>query len=281
MPAMATMGVKRIVDIGLDLPADAAKLSTAPHISAPAADAHKYRRGLLTIVAGEMPGAPLLAAEAAMRGGAGYVKLLSDHSHPDAPAELVIEGGLAEDVLSDERLSAILIGPGLGRNHEARKTLSAALGAGRPTILDADALHLLDPAMIAGCDATNIGVTPHEGELAKLCDAFGIDVSDKMARAQALHDKTGVVVLAKGPDSILAGADGIRFFERGSSWLSVAGTGDVLAGIAAARLAVLGDVQKALEQAVWIHHEAARLAGPSFTAGKLAQTVDQGLETYL
>ena len=281
MPVMATMGVKRVVDIGLDLPADTPRLSTAPRISPPLADAHKYRRGLLAIIAGEMPGAPLLAAEAAMRSGAGYVKLLSDHSHPDAPAELVIESAAAKEALSDERLSAILFGPGLGRNHEARKALGATLEAGRPTILDADALHLLDPAMIAGCDTAKIGLTPHEGELAKLCDAFGIDAADKLERAKTLHAKTGMTVLAKGPDTVLAGPEGVRFVERGSSWLSVAGTGDVLAGIAAARLAVLGDMYQALEEAVWIHHEAARLAGPAFTAGILARTVDKALESFL
>ena len=281
MPVMATMGVKRVVDIGLDLPADAPRLSTAPRISAPAADAYKYRRGLLAIVAGEMPGAPLLAAEAAMRSGAGYVKLLSDHSHPDAPAELVIENTATSETLSDDRLSAILIGPGLGRNHEARKALGAAFEAAQSMILDADALHLLDPAIIAGCDTTKIGLTPHDGELAKLCEAFGIDAATKFDRAEALHAKTGMTVLAKGPDSVLAGPEGVRFFERGSSWLSVAGTGDVLAGIAASRLAVLGDVQQALEEAVWIHHEAARLAGPAFTAGTLAHSVDNALGSFL
>lgn len=281
MPVMATMGVKRVVDIGLDLPADAPRLSKAPCISAPLADAHKYRRGLLAIVAGDMPGAPLLAAEAAMRSGAGYVKLLSNHSHPDAPAELVIESAATKETLFDDRLSAILVGPGLGRNPEARDALGTALEAGRPAILDADALHLLDPARVAGCDTARIGVTPHEGELAKLCEAFGIDAASKFDRADALHSRTGITVLAKGPDTLLAGPDGVRFFERGSSWLSVAGTGDVLAGIAAARLAVLGDVQQSLEEAVWIHHESARLAGPAFTAGKLGRTVDNALGSFL
>ena len=281
MPVMATMGVKRVVDIGLDLPADVPRLSDAPRISAPAADAHKYRRGLLAIVAGEMPGAPLLAAEAAMRSGAGYVKLLSDHSHPDAPAELVIESAATRKTLSDERLSAILVGPGLGRKNKARDALGSALEAGRPTILDADALHLLDPAMIAGFNTAKIGLTPHEGELAKLCEAFGIDAATKFDRAEALHAETGMTVLAKGPDTILAGPEGVLFFERGSSWLSVAGTGDVLAGIAAARLAVLVNVQQALEESVWIHHEAARFAGRAFTAGTLARTVDNALGSFL
>ena len=76
-----------------------------------------------------MPGAPLLSAEAAMHAGAGYVKLVSDHSHPDAPADLVIEQDL-DAVLEDERVSAMLIGPGLGRDDEARDRLSSVLRSG-------------------------------------------------------------------------------------------------------------------------------------------------------
>ena len=281
MPAMAGMGARRIVDIGLDLAGSAASLSDQPRISPPAPDAYKYKRGLLAIVAGDMPGAPLLAAQAAMRSGAGYVKLFSEHSHPDAPAELVIEQGALESALSDERISSVLVGPGLGRGDSARKKLALALSSNSPIVLDADALHLLDPKLLESRDPSQIAVTPHEGELAKLCEVFDIDGEDKIDRATALHEKTGMTVLAKGPDSVLAGAGGLRFFERGSSWLSVAGTGDVLAGIAASRLAVHGQVQLALEEAVWIHHEAAALAGPTFTAGDLANSVNRALDRFL
>ena len=90
-----------------------------------------------------------------------------------------------------------------------------------------------------------------------------------------------MTILAKGPDTLLAGPEGLVFFERGSRWLSVAGTGDVLAGIAASRLAVHGKVQRALEEAVWFHHEAARLAGPGFTAGDLTGKVKPALESFL
>ena len=281
MPAMVSMGVKRAVDIGLDMPQGAPRLSKPPKLHAPDADAHKYRRGLLAIVAGDMPGAPLLAAEAAMRSGAGYVKLVSEHSHPDAPADLVIEDSPPGEALGDERISAVLAGPGLGRTHASRKNLAAVLEAPHPCVLDADALHLLDPAMIAALDPSRLSVTPHDGELAHLCDAFGIEAKGKADRAMALHERTGMTVLAKGPDTVLAGAEGVRFFERGSSWLSTAGTGDVLAGIAVSRIAVHGQSFQALEEAVWIHQEAARLAGAAFTAGELAARVNAAVENLL
>ena len=70
------MGALRLVGIGAGPVAGAAAGIARPHIAAPAADAHKYRRGLLGVVGGDMPGAAILAATAAQGAGAGYVKLL-------------------------------------------------------------------------------------------------------------------------------------------------------------------------------------------------------------
>ena len=148
-------------------------------------------------------------------------------------------------------------------------------------VLDADALHLLDAELLAEADASNLCVTPHEGELAALCEAFGVTAECKLDRARRLHDVTGMTVLAKGADTILVAGGMTSFFPRGSSWLSVAGTGDVLAGIYASRLAVHGNTRRAGEEAVWLHHEAARRAGPAFTAGELARAVRTAMETFL
>ncbi|MDG5751128.1 NAD(P)H-hydrate dehydratase [Qipengyuania sp. XHP0211] len=280
MPAMASMGALRCVPIGLALDDASDRLATAPRLTAPAADSHKYRRGLLAVVAGSMPGAPLLSAEAAMHAGAGYVKLVSDHSHPDAPADMVIEQDL-DAVLEDERISAVLTGPGLGRDDEARKRLSRVLGNRHPCVLDADALHLLRPDMLKGIDVTKLCLTPHEGELATLCESFDVTAQSKLDRAKGLHDVTGMTVLAKGPDTVLAAREGMRFFPRGSSWLSVAGSGDVLAGIVASRLAVHSDTMRACEEAVWLHHEAARRAAPAFSASDLACALKPAMASFL
>lgn len=280
MPASAAMGAKRLVDIGLGPVARSERLSPRPRLNAPAADSHKYRRGLLAVVAGEMPGAALLSAEAALRAGAGYVKLLSARDDCNAPPELVVERDLA--ALADDRLAAVLLGPGLGRGDIGRERLWAVLDAARPAVLDADALNLLDWDALEGVAAHRLLLTPHEGELARLCDAFGVTADSKFARAAGLRDATGANVLAKGPDNCLAPAQGgLVFFPAASSWLSVAGTGDVLAGIAASRLAHHGDAAPAGEEAVWIHREAARIAGPAFTAGDLARAVRPALVALL
>ena len=281
MPSMAMMGAKRLVDLGLPLDDTAASLSSRPLLSAPAADAHKYTRGLVAVVAGDMPGAPLLSCEAAMRAGAGYVKLFSDRSHPDAPADLVLVESDLDEALGDGRIDALLVGPGLGRSASSRERLAAALTSGRHCVLDADALHLLDDDLLEGVDPSRLLLTPHEGELAALCKSFEVEANGKLDKARKLSGTTGLTVLAKGPDTILAGEGATVFFPKGSSWLSVAGSGDVLAGICAARLAGSRDPMQAAQDAVWLHHEAARLAGPAFTASQLAHCVKPAMASFL
>jgi NAD(P)H-hydrate repair Nnr-like enzyme with NAD(P)H-hydrate dehydratase domain len=82
------------------------------------------------------------------------------------------------------------------------------------------------------------------------------------------------VVIAKGPDTVIAAPDGRTVLAPSpTQWLATAGTGDVLAGIAAARLAATGDPFAAACEAVWLHGEAAHLAGRAFTASELAREV--------
>ena len=236
LPARRIMGDLQLVPIGVDAVAGAAQLIARPKLAPPAADAHKYTRGLCAVVGGAMPGAALLASEAAMRAGAGYVKLLAHRAPAAAPAALVVDERPLGEALGDSRIAVLLIGPGLGRGHEAQDRLQLVLATGRPLVLDADALGLLKPGMIpAGLPAL---ATPHDGELESLCRSFAVVAQGRQARAQALAQTSGMVVLAKGPDTLLATPDGrLAWAPPAPSWLSVAGTGDVLAGIAASRMA--------------------------------------------
>lgn len=282
MPARGLMGETRLVEIGIETAAGAAQVFPRPLFAAPARDAHKYSRGLVGVVAGAMPGAAILAAGAAMRGGAGYVKLLSDHSHPAAPAALVVKGGDLAEALDDPRWSALLVGPGLGRDATARVRLDAVLEKGVPTVLDADALHLLDDDALEGVDASRLLLTPHAGELARLCETFGIGGEDKAARAQGLAERTGMTVLAKGADTVLAAADGrLAYFPPAPSWLASAGTGDVLAGLAASRLACGSDPFVGAGEAVWLQGEAAVIAGPDFIADDIAIAIPDAYARFL
>jgi hydroxyethylthiazole kinase-like uncharacterized protein yjeF len=186
------------------------------------------------------------------------------------PWDLVQETKPLGEALRDERIGALLVGPGLGRSDLARKRLSTALGAKIPTVADADALILLQPG-----DPAPAIVTPHDGELAVLEQAFGLAAdAPKPERALALAQAAGAVVVAKGPDTIVAAPNGsLAVAQRGSSWLSTAGTGDVLAGAIASRLAMGIEPFEAACQGVWLHAEAARRCAAPFTAGDLARAV--------
>ena len=227
-----------------------------------------------------MPGASLLSAHAAQRAGAGYVKLLAPAADPRTPPDVVTDTAPLAEALADPRMAAMLVGPGLGRGDAASAALAEALSKARAAVVDADALMLLTPAMLP--EGKPILATPHDGELENLCRAFGIIVEGRRDRALALAKVSGMVVLAKGPDSCVAAPDGrLALAPPASSWLSVAGTGDVLAGIAASRMATGRDPFTAACEAVWLHGEAARRAGAAFTPSQLAERVADALAACL
>lgn len=276
LPGRLAMGQLRLVPIGIAAVEGAAQLITRPQLSPPPATSHKYLRGLLGIVTGAMPGASLLAASAAQRAGAGYVKLLARAPDPRTPPDIVTETATLEQALADPRMAAVLVGPGLGRDAASRALLKGALEDAPALVLDADALMLLTPAAITR--AIPMLATPHDGELAALARAFGIKAKPRRERALALARASGMVVLAKGPETLVAAPDGrLALGTPAPTWLSVAGTGDVLAGIAASRMAAGCDPFAAACEAVWLHGEAARQCGAAFTPSQLAEQVAHAL----
>ncbi|MDJ0977864.1 MAG: NAD(P)H-hydrate epimerase [Erythrobacter sp.] len=278
-PARPYLGTQRLVPIGVEPVEGAAQRVEKPRLNAPATDAHKYRRGLCVVVSGDMPGASLLAAKAAMRSGAGYVKRTGPCVEGTPPG-LVCEASPLAEALSDSRIAAVLVGPGLGRDEAARGALSLALESGHSLVLDADALHCLEPGDMRE-DRLIIG-TPHDGELDALCRRFSVIAQGRMAKAKALAAASGMIVLAKGPDSFVALPDGaLAIGPAATSWLSVAGSGDVLAGILVSRLATGSAPYKAAYEALWLHAKAARLCGPAFTADDLAARVSDAVAVCL
>lgn len=118
--------------------------------------------------------------------------------------------------------------------------------------------------------------------MSHLLNNFGLEADIKSQRALAVAEAARGVVIAKGPDTVIAAPDGrLAYAPSPTSWLSVAGTGDVLAGIAVSRLAVTGDPFRAACEAVWLHGEAARRAGPAFLASDLAAHVSAAVATAL
>ena len=279
MPSSARMGARRLVDLGIGATPGAGQLAPRTRLRAPAADAHKYTRGLLAVVGGEMPGAAMLAARAAMHGGAGYVKLLAETASA-GPDDLVIDNSPLADALIDTRVAARLIGPGLGRSASAKARLQACLDRAGALVIDADALVLLGPAMMSR--AGPLILTPHAGELAALCAAFEIGGATRLDRVRNLAQKLGAVIVAKGPDTLVVSADGVvEVMPPASSWLSTAGTGDVLAGLIASRLAISAKPMQAAIEGCQLHTEAARLAGAAFGPGDLIDYISLAYENFL
>lgn len=279
LPGRTKMGVQRLVPIGVNLVEGAANRLARPVLLPPASDSHKYERGLAVIMGGKMPGAAMLAARAAMRSGAGYVKLCAEEA-PDAPPDLVVDRSSEMVAMKDERVDARLIGPGLGRGKAAAKALTDMLKIGGQFVLDADALHILEPDLLD--DDARVIATPHDGELEVLCRKFSVIAEGRMARAKALAGVSGMIVCAKGPDTFIAAPDGrVAIAPPASSWLSIAGTGDVLAGIAVSRLANGSDPFAAACEAVWLHSEAAMLCGPALTPLDLIDALSSALAKCL
>lgn len=233
----------------------------------PGPDDHKYSRGSLTIVAGAaMTGAARLAARAARRAGAGLVTIACPDAASAAacragePGVIVTEMPVG-DLLGDARRQVWLVGPGGGGR--APEAAAAIRAAGRVLVADADALRGA-PEALAGAAL----VTPHEGEFARL---FGAPGPDRLAAARAAARRIGGAVLLKGSDTIIAAPDGRAAITAGAPpWLATAGTGDVLAGIAAALVAQGMPAWEAGCAAAWAHAAAARRAGPLLIAEDLA-----------
>lgn len=267
MPAMAICGRVGLADIGIQ--ADSRWSEIGPP-SLPALDrgGHKYDRGLVHALAGTMPGAIALAALAAARAGAGYVRLSTAQPIAGLP-QAIVQTGTAD--LKDERIGCLIVGPGLG---ELPQVLTLALTSKAPKVIDADAIALVgDPERLKGQDAI---LTPHEGEFGAL---FGSLEGSKTERAMAAAQASASVVVLKGPDTIVADPDGrCGFAPPAPHWLASAGTGDVLAGMIAALRARGMDRFESACAGVWLHGRAAEIAGPAMIADDLAAAIPRALQ---
>jgi hydroxyethylthiazole kinase-like uncharacterized protein yjeF len=223
----------------------------------------------VTVIAGSMAGASLLAASAALRAGAGAVRLQARDFVHDAPAAIIQTPGDPLARLDDKRIGALLLGPGLLADAEGRALIDAGFASGHPLVLDAGALRLVaegDPGRLAALAETPI-LTPHEGEFHAL---FGDAPGSKVERARAAAALCGAVIVYKGADTVVASPDGRAAIHGAASyWLASAGTGDVLAGTIAAQRAAGMDAFEAACAGVWLHARAAERAGPWLIADDL------------
>ena len=238
--------------------------------------AHKGNNGHVLLLGGDhgMGGAIMLAAEAALRSGAGLVSVATRSAHRAALLarcpEIMMTG--TEDERVDlpglfDRASNIVIGPGLGRGEWAHNLLRAALAAQStrqlPLIVDADALGLLASEGIA-IPRDDWILTPHPGEAGAMLGISAAEVQrDRFAALSELQRRFGGHCLLKGAGSLLCGPALPRRFKlctEGNPGMGSGGMGDVLSGIIAGLNAQGLTLADSLECAVCVHGEAADLA---------------------
>ncbi len=236
--------------------------------------AHKGDFGHVLIVGGGpgMPGAALLAAEAALRAGAGRVRLATHPEHAAIIAarrpELMPHGiGGAKELKSLlEGADVIAFGPGLGQSEWARDLYDAVSASELPAVWDADALNLLAAAPAENGQRI---ITPHPGEAGRLLGTSAGDVQrDRLASVAELRSRYGGVAVLKGAGSLVATADGGPWVRpAGNPGMAAPGMGDALTGIVAAMLAQGLDLGTAARLGVLVHAHAGDLAARSGERG--------------
>lgn len=206
-----------------------------------ARNSHKGAHGRVLCLGGDHGGggAIMLCAQAALRSGAGLVEVATQQAHVSALLarlpEAMAHADDADSLTSGlARADGVVIGPGLGQAEWGRALLDVALAAGKPLLLDADALNLL--AMHTLPLPPGAILTPHPGEAARLLDISTADVQhDRYRAVHALRDRYGCVVVLKGAGSLVAAPGEItRVIAAGNPGMAVGGMGDVLSGVIAA-----------------------------------------------
>ncbi|MFI0270386.1 NAD(P)H-hydrate dehydratase [Streptomyces luteogriseus] len=271
-PAREYAGSVRLVDIGLELPAEP-ELEALQHddvarlLPVPGAESDKYRRGVVGIAAGSAryPGAAVLAVSGALRGGAGAVRYVG-------PAGDAVIARFPETLVSDQgpkhagRVQAWVVGPGAG---DDAATVAEVLAADVPVLIDADGLRLADAEVVRGRRAPTL-MTPHAGEAAALLGVERAEVEGgRLAAVRELARRYGATVLLKGSTTLVADSGGgaVRVNPTGTGWLATAGSGDVLSGLGGSLLAAGLSAVDAASAGAYLHGLAGRLAAEGAPVG--------------
>lgn len=235
---------------------------------------HKGSYGAALLLGGsaKYAGAIVLATEGAIRSGTGLTRVVTVESsvHPILARvpEAIVEGSLSPDVVLPPA-SAILVGPGLTRDPEARRLVARLLlETSAPLVLDADAIAVLEgkPEVVKKC-AQPVILTPHPGELAMLLGTDAATIQqDRLAAVRTAVERTGATVILKGAGTLVAQPDGPVWINlNGNPGMATGGTGDVLGGLLTGLLAQKIPPLEAACLAVWLHGVAGDIAAVRYT----------------
>jgi len=232
-------------------------------------DAHKGMFGHVVVIGGDfgMPGAVRIAAEGALRVGAGCVTVLTRPEHITSVVcsrpELLCYGVDKYFVLDKiiKRATVILLGPGLGQSKWSLDLFNQVINLKIPKVLDADGLNLLANQ---NYKSDNWILTPHPGEAARLLGISPRNVQDsRIDTLQNIHKKYGGVIVLKGHET-LVGADKIIKCVTGNPAMASAGMGDLLSGIITGLVAQGLNLFTAAKYGVLLHGNAGDKAVSKF-----------------
>jgi NAD(P)H-hydrate epimerase len=240
--------------------------------------AHKGDFGHLLVIAGNRgySGAARLTAEAAARSGAGLVTLATHPEHAHClnlgRPELMVRGvGKAQDLTPLlQRVDALVVGPGLGRDDWATMCYQVGLDSLLPAVVDADGLNLLAEGFE---QRQNWILTPHPGEASRLlgCDIARVE-NDRFSAVEEIQQRYGGVVILKGAGTLICdgSAPHTSLCSDGNPGMATGGTGDLLSGILGALIAQGYDFREAAELGVTLHAAAGDRAAAQGEIGLLA-----------
>ena len=279
-PARQYCGEIQALDIGIDSSGPAEfELLTSSNISCLSPremDSHKGHFGKVLVIGGSktMPGAPLLTASAALRAGAGIVRLAScANCNILQPEIMLVDLPTSNELTANhfdklepaiKQATVLAIGPGMGSSKETgnllKLLLNSAVQQNIPCILDADALNLWAEAGFTN-KMPNFIATPHPGEMARLLNCSVAEIQcDRYAAAKKAFEKWAGVWVLKGASSIIYSKLARYVNPLGNPYMATAGSGDVLTGIIAALVAQGLSLAEAAALGSYIHAAAGDLA---------------------
>jgi NAD(P)H-hydrate epimerase len=229
--------------------------------------AHKGHNGHVCVIGGDygMGGAVRMAAEAALRSGAGLVTVATRPEHVTVvnatrPEIMCHEVNKPEDLRALlARANAIVLGPGLGQGEWAQMLFDEVMLHAQPKVMDADSLNLLSKVP---CRRADWILTPHPGEASRLLDCECRDIQqDRLKHVIALQHAYGGTAILKGAGTLIQSEASLtEVCPAGNPGMATAGMGDILSGVIGGLLAQGLALDVAAKVGVWVHAKAADCA---------------------
>ncbi|OGV31787.1 MAG: NAD(P)H-hydrate dehydratase [Legionellales bacterium RIFCSPHIGHO2_12_FULL_35_11] len=232
---------------------------------------HKGMLGNVLVIGGDygMPGAVKIAAEAALRVGAGLVTVITRKEHVPVVVstrpELLCYGIDTNLVLLDNLINSatvICIGSGLGQSSWSSMLFDKVTNVNKPLVIDADGLNLLAKLDIIPTNSKNWILTPHPGEAGRLLGITNFEIQNSREESiLKIQNKYGCTIVLKGHETLLSENQSlIKKCTIGNPGMASAGMGDLLSGIISGLFAQTLSPLKSAEAGVMLHAHAGDLA---------------------